>query len=123
MVFVDQASNYVGNTPQFVIREFLLPWCKKYNIKPIDWVHEYLHNDWNLNLHYFMTNGVTEGLVFASIHAFSAYPQRRLELMQLALDRGIQIAFVDENILLDSQESLEYIKKIYEYAYNLNKGN
>ena len=33
VVFVDQASNYVGNTPQFVIREFLLPWCKKYNIE------------------------------------------------------------------------------------------
>jgi hypothetical protein len=121
IVFSDQGSDYIDATPQFIIREFLLSWCKRYNIIPIEWNNEYLHCDWNINLQFILNSGVAEAIAFPSIYAFTAEPKLRLEIMQLALDKGIQLVFVDENILLDSQASLDYIKKIYAFAYTGEK--
>jgi hypothetical protein len=121
IVFSDQGSDYIDATPQFIIREFLLSWCKRYNITPIEWNNEYLHCDWNINLQFILNSRVAEAIAFPSIYAFTAEPKLRLEIMQLALDKGIQLVFVDENILLDSQASLDYIKKIYAFAYTGEK--
>jgi hypothetical protein len=52
----------------------------------------------------------------------TAEPALRLKIMKKALDNNVQLVFVDENILLDSQEALNFIERIFEYAY-LTKGN
>ena len=113
----DQGSNYVGSTPQFIIREFLLTWCSKNNIRPIEWHNEYLHCDWNMNFQYMISNSTVDGVVLPSIYALTAEPCLRLELMKQALDNKVQLVFVDENILLDCEEALGYIKEIYKFAY------
>ena len=113
----DQGSRFVGSTPQFIFREFLLNWCSKNGIIPIEWHNEYLYCDWNLNFQHSIVNGSIDGIILPSIYALTAEPVFRLKLFQLALDKGVQLVFVDENILLDSQASLDYIKKIYAFAY------
>ena len=117
IVFVDQGSDYVGKTPQFVIREFLMGWCKQHNIVPVEWVNEFLMHDWMISLRYHLTNGITEGIVFPSIHAFSADPKQRFEIMQLAIDHNVPLVFVDEGIVLDSVDALEHVKQIYRFAH------
>jgi len=113
----DQGSKYVGSTPQYIIREFLLSWCSKNNIVPIEWTNEYLHCEWSMNLQYVIDNGAIDGIILPSIYAITAEPSLRLKIMETAIERNIQMVFVDEDILLDSKESLEYIKRIYKYAY------
>jgi sporadic carbohydrate cluster protein (TIGR04323 family) len=117
ITFSDQGSNYVGSTPQFIIREYLLNWCKSQNIKPVEWVNEYLHCDWNMTLQYVIDNSAIDGIILPSIYAMTAEPILRLKIMEKAIEKNIQMIFIDEDILLSSKESLEYIKRIYKYAY------
>lgn len=117
IVFADQGSDYIGSMPQFIIREFMMNWCKQFNITPYDWQNEYLHVDWNPNLQFFMDMGASKGFIFPSIYAVSSTIENRIKLFEKALNNDIHMIFIDENIYLDSADALEYVKKIYAFAY------
>lgn len=121
IVFSDQGSDYIGSIPQFIIREFMMQWCNNHNITPYDWQNEYLHVDWSPNLKFFMEMGTAKGSIFPSIYALSSSIEERFKIFKQALDNNIHMIFIDENIYLDSVDALEYIKKIYAFAYPRDK--
>jgi hypothetical protein len=117
ITFSDQGSRFIGSTPQFVIREFLLSWCKKNNITPIEWTNEYLKCDWNPHLQFFIDTNKVDGIVFPSIYGLSMELPQRLDLLKKFIEDGIDLVFVDEDIHANSLAALDYIKELYDYAY------
>jgi sporadic carbohydrate cluster 2OG-Fe(II) oxygenase len=113
VVFVDQNSRYIGETPHYMIREFLLGVAKKLNITVNEWSNEYWGCTWMPKFLDFVSRDYLSGLVVPSIHAFSGNIESRIKMFQMALENGQQILFVDENLLLNDQTGIDLIRKIY----------
>lgn len=113
IVFVDQNSEYIGNTPHFMIREFLLNFAKGLNIEVSEWSNEYWYCTWMPKLRDFVNRDTLSGIVLPSIHAFSCDIDLRLELFETGINNGQQLIFADENLLIKTQSDLENVEKIY----------
>ena len=114
VVFVDQNSSYIGQTPHYMIREFLLGVTRRYDLTVNEWSNEYWGCTWMPKLLDFVSKTTLSGLVVPSVHAFSGTVTERMKMFQLALKNGQQIIFVDENLLLKSKDDLDTVGKIYD---------
>lgn len=113
VVFVDQNSEFIGETPHYMVREFLLGVAKNLNITVGEWSNEYWGCTWMPKLHDYTNKVTLAGLVMASVHAFSGNIEQRLEMFANAINNGQQLIFVDENLLISTKEDLKIIEKIY----------
>ena len=114
VVFIDQNSSYIGETPHYMIREFLLGVARKYELTINEWSNEYWGCTWMPKLLDFVSKTTLSGLVVPSVHAFSGTVDERMGMFELAVKNGQQIIFVDENMLVKSASDLETVQKIYE---------
>jgi sporadic carbohydrate cluster 2OG-Fe(II) oxygenase len=114
IVFVDQNSEFVGNTPHYMIREFLMNLAKQLDITVGEWSNEYWGCTWMPKLQNFTNMTNIAGLVLPSVHAFSGSIASRLEMFHTAVDNQQQLIFADENFLVSTHHHIELIKKIYE---------
>ena len=112
VVFVDQNSSYIGETPHFIIREFLLGKARQLNLNVVEWSNEYWGCTWMPKLQDFVERDNISGLIVPSIHAFSGTKEKIKELFEQSLKSGQQILFADENILLKDEQELEVIFQI-----------
>lgn len=115
IVFVDQNSKYIGETPHFMIREFLIGYSKKLDIELTEWSNEYWDCTWMPKFRDYVTRDYLSGIVLPSIHAFSCNIETRLELISLAIKNNQQLIFADENLLVKDKQDIKYIEKIYSY--------
>jgi len=116
VVFVSPNDEYIDMAPYFMIREYLLQWCKQLDIKPNEWSNEYHECEWMPKFKDFITKKNT-GIVFASIYNFSISVEERLECFKEAIANNIQLLFCDENLIVNNVEDLELIKRYYEFYY------
>ena len=112
VVFVDQNSAYIGETPHFIIREFLLGKARQLKLDVVEWSNEYWGCTWMPKLQDFVERDNLSGLVVPSIHAFSGTNDKIKDLFAQSLSSGQQILFADENILLKDEQGLETIFQI-----------
>lgn len=113
VVFVDQNSDYIGQTPHFMIREYLMQFARGLSIAPAEWSNEYWTCVWAPKLRDFVNKSSLAGIVMPSIHAFSCNTDLRIELFELALSNGIQLIFADENLLVTDASGIKKIEKFY----------
>jgi len=116
IAFTSPNDEYIDMAPYFMIREYLLGWCKTVDIAPNEWSNEYHECKWMPKFVDFI-NKKNTGIVFASIYNFSLDIEERIEYFKTAIKNNCQLIFVDENILVDKEEDLELIKKYYQYYY------
>jgi hypothetical protein len=116
IVFVSPNDEYIDMAPYFMIREYLLQWCKQLDIRPNEWSNEYHECDWMPKFKDFISKK-NIGIVFPSIYNFSISVEERLECFKEAITNNIQLLFCDENLIVDNMEDLKIIKKYYEYYY------
>lgn len=114
IVFIDQNSKFVGQTPHYMIREFLMSKAKQLEIAVGEWSNEYWGCTWMPKLKNFTSMTALSGLIFPSVHAFSCDISLRLELFEQAVSNGQQLIFADENLLITTRQDIDAIKKIYE---------
>ena len=113
IVFVDQNSEYIGNIPHYIVREFLMQTTKSLGIVVNEWSNEYWGCTWMPKLQDFVNRSNIKGLVLPSIHAFSGSIDLRMSMFKTAIDNGQQLVFVDEQILISTQEELKLLEKLY----------
>ena len=113
VVFVDQNSEYIGNIPHYVVREFLMQTTKNLGITINEWSNEYWGCTWMPKLLDFVNKTTIKGLVLPSIHAFSGDIDLRLSMFRTAIANGQQLLFVDEQILITTMTELSQIEKLY----------
>jgi len=113
VVFVDQNSEYIGNIPHYVVREFLMQTTKALNIKVLEWSNEYWGCTWMPKLLDFVNKTTLNGLVLPSIHAFSGDVDLRMSMFKTAISNGQQLLFVDEQILISTVSELSLLDKLY----------
>ena len=116
VVFVDQNSDYIGETPHYMIREFLLNFAKGLSIEISEWSNEYWYCTWMPKFRDFVNKDTLSGIILPSIHAFSCDYELRLELFETSIKNGQQLIFADENLLIKTQSDLENVEKIYREA-------
>lgn len=113
VAFVDQNSAYIGQTPHYMIREFLLEVARRYDITINEWSNEYWGCTWMPKLLDFVSRPSLSGLIVPSIQAFGGSTEARLEMFERALSNGQQILFVDENLLMKDRGDLDLIARLY----------
>ena len=114
ITFIDQNSEYIGLTPHFMIREFMTNYVSKYKLNIVEWANALWYlGGWSPNLLHLINQDNELGIIMPSVHCLSCDVDRRMEIFKLAIDKGIQILFCDENILLDNAKDLDLIEKIY----------
>lgn len=116
VVFVSPNDEYIDMAPYFMIREYLLQWCKHLHIKPNEWSNEYHDCEWMPKFKDFISKKNT-GIVFASIYNFSISIEERIECFKEAISNNIQLLFCDENLIVNTEEDLEVIQRYYEFYY------
>ena len=114
IVFTDQNSRFVYPTPHYMIREFMISYAKSHGINPVEWSNEYWLCDWMPKFADFVTQNL-QGIVLPSIFAFSESNDRVLEMLAEGIANGMQFLFVDENLVVDTQEDLDHIQKLYNF--------
>jgi sporadic carbohydrate cluster 2OG-Fe(II) oxygenase len=113
IAFVDQNSKFIGETPHFMIREFLLGKANSLGLNVIEWSNEYWGCTWMPKLEDFVSRTNISGIIVPSIHAFSGNTELTLSMFHTAIKNGQQLLFVDENLLVQSAEDLSLVEKIY----------
>lgn len=113
VVFVDQNSNFIGNLPHYMIREFLLGVAHNLGIQVSEWSNEYWGCTWMPKLEDYTNKTGLAGLILPSVHAFSCDVETRLRLFANAITHGQQLLFVDENLLIKDVSDIKLIERIY----------
>jgi sporadic carbohydrate cluster 2OG-Fe(II) oxygenase len=113
IVFIDQNSRFIGETPHYMVREFLLQFARGIGITPAEWSNEYWACTWMPKFRNYVNLKTLSGIVLPSIHAFSGDRELVEELLNLAIDNQIQLVFADENTLVTSKEDLDKILRYY----------
>jgi len=116
LVFVSPNDEYINMAPYFMIREYLMSWCATIGIKPNEWSNEYHECNWMPKLLDFVSRQNT-GIVFPSIYNFSLTTAERISLFEDALNNNCQLIFCDENLIINTIEDIEIIKKYYSFYY------
>jgi hypothetical protein len=116
LAFVSPNDEYINMAPYFMIREFLLQWCRSVDIQPLEWSNEYHECEWMPKFQDFISRQRV-GIVLASIYNFSITPAERIELFREAIANQNQLIFVDENIIVDQESDLDQIQELYRFYY------
>jgi len=116
LVFVSPNDEYINMAPYFMIREYLMSWCATIGIRPNEWSNEYHECNWMPKLLDFISRKNT-GIVFPSIYNFSLPISERISMFKDALDNNCQLVFCDENLIIDTADDIEIIKKYYDFYY------
>ena len=114
VIFIDQNSEFIGETPHYMIREMLLEMAKRYKITVNEWSNEYWGCTWMPKLREYATNPYISGIMVPSIHAFSGPKDLCLELFETIIGTGKQIIFVDENLHITDCSGLDLVQRLYE---------
>ena len=104
-------SMFSKNIPLPMQRAIIEPYCIKNKISYANYEFENEHMDWQPSLEYFI-NELPDGIVLCSMYSLTDDVQRRSELLQLALNRGVELHFANESVSLKCEDDL---KKIEEY--------
>ena len=90
----------------------MLGYARSHGLNPVEWVNDYWITDWMPKFDD-LTKQNIQGIVLPSVFAFSVDNERVLELLTQGINHGMQFLFADENLVVDTVEDLDHIRKLY----------
>jgi sporadic carbohydrate cluster protein (TIGR04323 family) len=108
-------SVFSKDIPLPMQRAIIEPYCQKNNISYTSYEFENEHMDWQPGLEYYIKEK-PDGIVLCSMYCLTDDVQRRSELLQLALDHGVELHFANELTSLKSKQDLEKIETYLNFA-------
>jgi sporadic carbohydrate cluster protein (TIGR04323 family) len=96
-------------------RAIIEPYCHKHKINYIDYHFENEHLDWLPGLEHYIKER-PDGIVLCSMYSLPDDVVRRNELLNLAVDLGVELHFANELCSLKSKDDLEKIQTYLNFA-------
>lgn len=96
-------------------RAIIEQYCQKNKISYSDYLTDNEHMDWQPALEHYIKQK-PDGIVLCSIYSLTDDPDRRRELLQLALDNNVELHFANELTSLKSKEDLDRIETYLNFA-------
>jgi sporadic carbohydrate cluster protein (TIGR04323 family) len=108
-------SVFSKNIPLPMQRATMEPYCARNKIEYTSYEFENEHMDWQPSLEYYIKER-PDGIVLCSMYSLTDDVQRRSELLQLALDYGVELHFANESVSLKSHKDLDKIETYLNFA-------
>lgn len=108
-------STFSKDIPLPMQRAIIEPYCQKNKISYTSYEFENEHMDWQPGLEYYIKER-PDGIVLCSMYSLTDDVERRSELLQLALDQGVELHFANELTSLKSKQDLEKIETYLNFA-------
>jgi sporadic carbohydrate cluster protein (TIGR04323 family) len=108
-------SRFSKDIPLPMQRAIIEPYCLKNKISYNSYEFENEHMDWQPGLEHYIKER-PDGIVLCSIYSLTDDADRRTELLNLALDLGVELHFANELCSLKSKSDLEKIQTYLTFA-------
>ena len=108
-------SRFSKDIPLPMQRAIIEPYCVKNKISYNSYEFENEHMDWQPGLEHYIKER-PDGIVLCSIYSLTDDADRRTELLNLALDLGVELHFANELCSLKSKSDLEKIQTYLTFA-------
>jgi sporadic carbohydrate cluster protein (TIGR04323 family) len=108
-------SMFTKNIPLPMQRAIIEPYCQKNKISYNSYEFENEHLDWQPALEHYIKER-PDGIVLSSMYALTDDVSRRSELLQLALDYGVELHFANEITSLKTKSDLDKIETYLNFA-------
>lgn len=108
-------SKYTKDIPVHLQRLFVNDYCFDKNIHINDYQYESDTLDWQPNFESFIKSDGINGIVCYSVFGLPNDPFRRMTLLQEAVANNTELVFANENIVCNTLEDIEHIKKLYAF--------
>lgn len=108
-------SKFSKDIPLPMQRAIIEPYCVKNKIAYTSYEFENEHMDWQPGLEFYIKER-PHGIVLCSMYCLTDDVSRRSELLQLALDLGVELHFANELTSLKSKADLEKIEMYLNFA-------
>ena len=115
ITYAGWSSNFSKWQPLPMQRAIIEQYCIKNKISYNNYEFENEHMDWQPGLEYYIKLR-PEGIVLCSIYSLTDDVYRRDELLNLALDLGVELHFANELTSLKSKKDLERIQTYLDFA-------
>lgn len=125
-ITIDTSKNWVSyagwNTafsnpiPLPMQRSIINQYCDKFNIRINDYQFENEYCDWLPGLEKFITGLGIEGIVICSIYCLPDDRNRRLQLLNLAIENKVELHFANELTSVKTKSDIGNIENIFEYV-------
>jgi sporadic carbohydrate cluster protein (TIGR04323 family) len=108
-------SKFSKNIPLPMQRAIIEPYCVKNKIAYTSYEFENEHLDWQPGLEYYIKER-PHGIVLCSMYSLTDDIDRRREILQLAVDLGVELHFANELVSIKSQRDLEKLEIYLNFA-------
>jgi sporadic carbohydrate cluster protein (TIGR04323 family) len=108
-------SKFSKDIPLPMQRTLIETYCSNNKISYNDYLSDNEHMDWQPALEHYIRQK-PEGIVLCSMYCLTDDVDRRNELLELALDQGVELHFANELISLKSKTDLERIQAYLNFA-------
>lgn len=108
-------SVFSKNIPLPMQRAIIEPYCAKNKISYNSYEFENEHLDWCPALEHYIKER-PDGIAMCSMYSLPDDPARRTELLELAVDLGVELHFANELCALKSRDDLEKVQTYLNFA-------
>lgn len=108
-------SNFSKDIPLPMQRAIIEPYCVKNKIAYTSYEFENEHMDWQPGLEYYIKER-PDGIVLCSMYSLTDDVNRRNEILELALDQGVELHFANELTVLRTRLDLDRIQTYLDFA-------
>ena len=109
------SSSFSQNIPLPLQRHQMDSYCNKNEIYPLDCRLESEYNDWCPSLQHYIREK-PDGIVMLSMFSLPDNVEWRNNILNLALEHGVELHFANEYIVLKDENDLELIQKYLEFS-------
>ena len=108
-------SKFSKDIPLPMQRAIIEPYCQKNKISYTSYEFENEHMDWMPALEHYIKER-PDGIVLCSMYSLTDDVARRSELLQIAIDNGVELHFANELVSLKSKDDLEKVEMYLNFA-------
>jgi sporadic carbohydrate cluster protein (TIGR04323 family) len=115
ITYAGWSSNFSRDIPLPMQRAIIEPYCTKNNIEYTSYEFENDHLDWMPGLEYYIKEQ-PDVIVLCSIYSMTDDVERRNEIFNLALEKGVELHFANELCSLKTEKDLNKIETYLNFA-------
>jgi sporadic carbohydrate cluster protein (TIGR04323 family) len=115
ITYAGWSSRFSKDIPLPMQRAIIEPYCQKNKISYTSYEFENDHMNWQPGLEFYIKER-PDGIVLCSMYSLTDEVDRRNELLELALDQGVELHFANELTALKSKKDLDKIKTYLDFA-------
>jgi sporadic carbohydrate cluster protein (TIGR04323 family) len=108
-------SRFSKDIPLPMQRAIIEPYCQKNKIAYTSYEFENEHMDWQPGLEFYIKER-PDGIVLCSMYSLTDDVSRRSEILNLALDYGVELHFANELVSLKNKQDLDRIETYLNFA-------